>query len=89
MISNEIGQTYVRDQEQVLIKYGTVKAFPENDTMHELFRTDVSVYYSYYEPELCCSTPSLYLCREHGKLQIEQLPPEDFTTEPEEEQKID
>lgn len=80
--SKEIDWVYVRDKERGLIYQGRVQSYSENEKIHEIVLTDVAVY-SYYHPEELYKTPTIYICKDLGELQIEQIPQENFKNDKE------
>ncbi len=75
--SKEIDWVYIRDKENEQIYQGKVESYSENEKIHEIVLTDVTVF-SYYDPKEIYKTPTMYICKELGKLQIEQIPNENF-----------
>jgi hypothetical protein len=80
--SPEIDWIYIRDKERELIYQGRVESYSENEKIHEIVLTDVIVY-SYYNQDKLYTTPTIYICKDLGKLQIEQIPQENFQSEEE------
>jgi hypothetical protein len=80
--SPEIDWIYIRDKERELIYQGRVESYSENEKIHEMVLTDVIVY-SYYNQDKLYTTPTIYICKDLGKLQIEQIPQENFQSEEE------
>ena len=77
LTADEIDWVYIRDKESDTIFQGKVESYSENEKIQEIVLTDVTAY-SYYAQEELYETPSLYLCKELGKLQIEQIPESKF-----------
>ena len=78
--TNEVDWVYIRDKEKDLIYQGRVQSYSENEKIQEIVLTEVTVY-SYYDPEKLYETPSVYISRELGKLQIEQIPEVKFNNQ--------
>ena len=76
--SVEVDWVYIRDKENGVIYEGRIQSYSENETIQEVVLTEVSAY-DYYDPaEKIYETPSIYICRGWGKLQIEQIPIDKF-----------
>ena len=82
MNSEEIDWVYLRDKENEEIYQGKIESYSENGKIHEIVLTDVTVF-SYYDPKEIYKAPTMYICRKLGKLQIEQIPSENFNSEKE------
>ena len=77
--SKEVNWVYVRDSEKDLIYQGRIIKFSENEKVHEIVLSEVSVYADTEdEPELMYQIPTIYLCKECGKFSIEAIPLEDL-----------
>jgi len=75
--TDEVDWVYVRDKENEVVYQGRVENYSETDRIQEIVLTNVTVF-TYYEPTKIYSTQSIYICRESGKIQIEQIPEENF-----------
>ncbi|MFA5430231.1 MAG: hypothetical protein WC329_03650 [Candidatus Omnitrophota bacterium] len=77
--SVEVDWVYIRDKENSIIYEGRIQSYSENEMIQEVVLTEVSAY-DYYDPQdKIYETPSIYICREWGNLQIEQVPIDKFS----------
>lgn len=72
--SSDMNWIYVRDHDNDIIYEGSIKSYSEDGKYQEIVLLDVSIYNNKRKPDLLYSVPSLYICREFGKITIEEIP---------------
>ena len=86
--AKEIDWLYIRDAERNFTYQGRIDTFSENEKVQEIVLSEVTVY-NYEDSEELYTLPTLYLCREVGKLIIEQISNDYLGEENDEKETID